>query len=139
MRRQRLETGFSLISAVFLLAILSMLAAFMVSVSGVQHATAALGVRSARAYYAARAGLTWASYQATQDTGCANVDGKSFTIDDPGSSLDGFHVSTTCQMTDHRVGNRVLHFVVLGATATAGTWGSGDYVSRQMRAKLTLP
>jgi len=133
------QAGFSIISAIFLVVILSMLAAFMVSISSVQHTTAALGARSARAYYAARAGLTWATYQAEKDTGCGNVDGKSFTINDPGSTLNGFRVSTACTMTDHQVQNQTLHFVVLSATASAGTWGSGDFVSRRMRAKLTLP
>ena len=65
MRRRTLRTfpdtlrGFALPSALFLLVILAMLGAFMLAVSGMQHAAQAVDVSSSRAYQGARAGIEW--------------------------------------------------------------------------------
>lgn len=57
------QAGFSLVSAIFLLVVLSALGAFMVSFSGVQHTSAARDILGARAYQAARSGIEWGAYQ----------------------------------------------------------------------------
>src|SRR5690606_32400145 len=60
-RRMR---GFSLVTGIFLLVVLSALGAFMVIFTGLQQNTVQVDILGVRAYYAARAGLNWAMYQA---------------------------------------------------------------------------
>lgn len=59
----RLLRGFSVLSAIFLLVVLSALAAFIVNVASSQHMGSALDVQGARVYQAARAGIEWGLYQ----------------------------------------------------------------------------
>lgn len=58
--------GFALISAIFILVVLSALAGFIATVSTTQHAGSALDIMSARAYQSARAGIEWGLFQALQ-------------------------------------------------------------------------
>lgn len=55
--------GFSVLSAIFLLVVLSALAAFIVRVASTQHVGSALDVQGARVYQAARAGIEWGLYR----------------------------------------------------------------------------
>jgi len=59
-RRQR---GLSLITAIFLMVVLAMLGAFMVSITGLQQSSSVLDVQGVRAYEAARAGVEWGAWQ----------------------------------------------------------------------------
>jgi MSHA biogenesis protein MshP len=56
--------GFSLVSAIFLLVVLSALGAYMVIFAGQQQTTIQSDVMGVRAYYAARAGADWAIFRA---------------------------------------------------------------------------
>ena len=55
--------GFALPAAIFVMVVLSALAAFAASLSSLQHMGLALDAQGARAYQAARAGLEWGMYQ----------------------------------------------------------------------------
>jgi len=57
------NSGFSLITAIFLLVILAALGAFILTISGTQQTSSALDVQGSSAYQAARAGIEWGSYQ----------------------------------------------------------------------------
>jgi MSHA biogenesis protein MshP len=62
-RSLRRSAGVGLVTAIFLLVVLSGLAVALVSISGAQNAASALDVQGARAYQAARAGIEWGLYQ----------------------------------------------------------------------------
>src|SRR3989442_6606212 len=57
------QTGFSIIAAIFLLVVLAVLGAFIVSVTGMQQSSGQLDVLGVRAYQSARAGMEWGAYQ----------------------------------------------------------------------------
>lgn len=59
------QRGFSIITAIFLLVVLSFLGVAMVSFSKAQHQSAALDVMGSLAYQAARAGIEWAAFGVT--------------------------------------------------------------------------
>ena len=61
-----MQSGFSLVTAIFLLVILASLGAFIVTISGVQQTSSALDVQGSRAYQAARSGIEWGTYQVLQ-------------------------------------------------------------------------
>lgn len=59
----RLQRGFTMATAIFLIVILSMLGVFIISVTGLQQASQVLDVQGVRAYQSARAGIEWGAYQ----------------------------------------------------------------------------
>jgi len=64
----RLQQGFSIITAIFLLVVLSFLGIAMVSFSTSQHQSAAMDVMGSRAYQAARGGIDWMAVSYTHLT-----------------------------------------------------------------------
>lgn len=84
--------GFALPSAIFLLVILGLLAAFIAQVSTRQHVGHAADVRGSRAALAAQAGVEWGSFRLLRDNSCAAS--SSFNA---GGSLAEFTVTVACQ------------------------------------------
>ena len=66
------ERGAALVTAIFLLVVLAAVGAYMLSVAGVQQSTTNRALLSARAHYAARAGIDWGIHRARNaaDTMC---------------------------------------------------------------------
>ena len=137
------QAGFSIISAIFLLVVLSALAAFIVNISSGQHVSAAADVRGAQAYQAARAGIEWGAYQvldpnsaAASATAAACPGATTF------SPFTGFSVSVTCASSTHTENGNNISVYKFSSVATSGTAGTIDYVQRQMDvtvAKCTDP
>src|SRR4249920_3885069 len=57
------EAGLSLVTAIFLMVVLAMLGAFMLSVTAIQQSSQQFDVQGVRAYQAARAGIEWGAFQ----------------------------------------------------------------------------
>ena len=70
-RRKQFLRGFSLISAIASLTILSLLAAFIISLRNYQDSGLTLDVLGTRAYSAADVGVEWGSYQSLRPGPCA--------------------------------------------------------------------
>lgn len=66
----RLQRGFAIVSAIFLLVVLAALGGFIATVSTTQHIGSAQDFQGTQAYYAARAGSEWGLYQALQTSSC---------------------------------------------------------------------
>ncbi len=66
MMTRRAQTGFAIVSAVFLVVVLSLLGAMMVSMTSTQQVGATRDLLGSRAYFAAKAGIEWGAYQALQ-------------------------------------------------------------------------
>ena len=95
--------GFSLPTAIFLLVILSLLGAFMLSLSTTQSITSAQDVQGARAYRAARGGVEWALYNLKSVTPNACFASPSVFV------IDGFSVSVTCSLPTNDEGGTALY------------------------------
>lgn len=85
------QGGFAIVSAIFLLVVLSLMAAFIAHVSTHQQAGHIADLRGVRAYQAARAGIEWGLYNHTRNLACAATN--SFA---PGGNLAEFTVTVTC-------------------------------------------
>lgn len=118
--------GFSIVTAIFLIVILSALGAFMVVFTGQQQTTIQADVQGVRAYYAARAGIDWAMYRAldpdnTIAPGLPPVFAAcpTGTINTLGGSLSPFTVVVTCAATspDPTEANRTIRVYEITATA----------------------
>ena len=127
------QSGFSIVSAIFLLVVLAALGAFMVTISTVQHTTSTQDLQGARAYQAARAGIEWGSYQILQNASCPASTPLAF-----GGTLAGFAVTVQCisaGWTYTEGGNNVTVYRVI-STANQGTVGSATYVERQLQVTI---
>lgn len=132
MRPEHRQGGFSIVSAIFLLVVLSALGAFMLTFSNVQQMTSAQDVQGARAYQAARAGIEWGAYQILQNSGsCA-----ASTTVPLGGNLAGFTLIVNCSSTNTTEAGNPVNMFQLTSTATAGTIGSTTYIERQVQATI---
>lgn len=124
------ERGFSIVSAIFLLVVLSTLGAFMATFSSVQHVTSALDVRGAQAYQAARAGIEWGTYRVLRNSSCA----ASQVLND----VPGFVVTVGCVASaTYSDGVTPVTAYQITATAGSGTVGGMGYVERQLQATVS--
>lgn len=136
--RLRLQAGFSIVSAIFLLVILAAMGAMIMTFSTVQHATSAQDVQSARAYQAARAGVEWGLYQLLRPAtpGCAAT--TQFSPSAPptlGGELAPFTVTVTCIASSPvNEGGVTTSIYTIESTATFGA-GPGElgFVERRLR------
>jgi MSHA biogenesis protein MshP len=123
--------GFALVSALFLVVILSALGAYLVNIVAVQHATPAMRVRAARADYAARSGMGWAVHRALDAGICADAD---FGLGE--GALEGYTVSVRCSATVHDLSGAATPYYVIDVTAQSGAYDSADFVARSLQAKV---
>ncbi len=136
----RLQRGFSVISAIFLLVVLSFLGVAMVTFSTNQHQSEAMDVLGSRAYQAARAGVEWAAYYVVQSpasapaawAGCAPATPITLAGD-----LAQFTVTVNCSAVPHVEGVSTVWIYDVSSTATlGGPVGSPGYIERQLNVRL---
>ena len=130
------QGGFSLISAIFILVVLSAIGGYMVTIGGTQRTTNIAAIQGARAFQAARSGMEWAITRATIDPDCSNIN-NSFTLNVDG--LNGFKVVLTCAMTQHLEAGNTINIFTLTSQATSGNFGEIDFVRRQLTATISPP
>ena len=150
-------SGFAIVSAIFILVVLTALGAFILSISTSQHVGSALDVQGVRAYQAARAGIEWGLYQ-VESTGAYNFSYGSpptsvgaadpnlracpaspSSFVPPASTLAGFTVTVTCAAASDASGGPTIYSLTAtacnepaaGACPNTGSPGS-YYVERQL-------
>lgn len=135
LNRQR---GFSLITAVFIVVILSAIAAFMVVTSSRSQLQPQQAQLAANTYQAARAGLEWGIYQAivngdVDPNACNSGGGFS------PAGLANYTVTVTCTSSIHRDGGggTDVRIFVVESVATTGTPGGLAFANRRMRATVS--
>jgi len=128
--------GFALVSAVFVMALLALLASVMVSLSTTQQVASTRDLLGTRAYFAAKAGIEWGSYQVLQAGACA----ASSTLPALGGSAAGFTVTVACSAAGpyDEAGSAVQVYTIT-STASTGTAGAPDRAERQLRAVVSTP
>lgn len=129
------QTGFSIVSAIFLLVVLAFLGAAMVTFSTNQQQSAAMDVMGSRAYQAARAGVEWGAYQVLQNAGaCVPT-----TLPALAGTLSGFTVTVTCGATvasEVSAATGIVTVYDLTSTAAQGAVGQPDRVERQIQISI---
>ncbi len=128
MQAYKIQRGFVMLAAIFLVVLLAALGAFMVTFSNTQHLTSALDVQGSRAYWAARTGLEWAAGSSLAVAPTCPASPALLTV-------DGFSVSVTfiCNSYDESG----LSKTVIWMTAIASSGGNvGDlgYIERSLSA-----
>ncbi len=123
----RAQRGFALVTAIFLLVVLAVLGAAMLTFSSAQHVGSAMDVQGARAYQAARAGIEWGAYQALRNGSCAASTNVALA-----GNLAGFSLVVECDDTTYDA----LTAYQITATASAGSTGEISRVERQLQARI---
>lgn len=153
MSAARRSSGFTLISAIFLLVVLAALGVYMVTISGVLQTTTSHAVIAARTYYAAKSGLEWAinravntgtgGASATPLLACAPSSTSTITTTLPDdASLPNIIIRITCNYSRHDEGgggtiNRPFNVLVITSTAEYGAFGNPDYARRRLEATVS--
>jgi len=127
------QAGFSIVMAIFILVVLSLLGGYMVKLSGVQHATSVFSIQGARAYQSARAGVGWAIARVSAGGVCSDVTSASpLTFTD----INGFSVSLACSSQSFSEGtdNPVIYKIT--ALSEFGVYSSANYISRRIEVSI---
>ena len=128
------QTGFAIVSAIFLLVVLAALGGFMLTFSSVQQTTVGQDVLGVRAYQAARTGIEWGAYQivnggpscvASTTLGALNADLAPYTV-----------VVTCTTFTPANENGAAVTMYQITSTATRGAVGTPLYVERRLTATL---
>ena len=128
---KKVQSGFSLITAIFLLVVVAGLVAYMTNIRVVQQTTLVYGVQGARANLAARSGVEWGIFQSIVNGSCAG----STSFADP--AFAGFDIEVRCVQTTHIEGTTPVDTYQLTAIASSGSYGSLDYVQRRIQATVS--
>jgi MSHA biogenesis protein MshP len=150
MLRRKMQQGFSLVTAIFLLVVLAGLGAAMVTLLAVQYQSSALDISGSRAYQAARAGIEWSAFQIVQSSVAAPPSGAggfaalcqaaatSSSVSLAGT-LSGFSVNVSCNAASavENASTVWTYGITSTATGIAGAApGSPNYVERQMTVTI---
>jgi MSHA biogenesis protein MshP len=134
---KKLNRGFTLITALFLLVVVALLSVYMINLRSVQQSTIVFGLQGARAMQAAQTGLEWGVYDAINNN-CASAPSTFNVVGVP--ALESFSIQVTCVFSDHTEGTAPADTIttyVLTSTAQTGTYGTLDYVYRSVRATVS--
>ena len=130
--RYRANHGFSLVSALFVLVVLTTLGTYMVSVSSVQHMETAFSLEGARAEYAALSAMEWAVNRVRSTDTCLTIPTQ-FTT-------SGFTTTVTaCNAQAVTEGAASFNVFDLQVSATRGTFGTPSHVFRRLRVTVQGP
>jgi MSHA biogenesis protein MshP len=129
--RRRAVRGYALVPAIFLIVVLSALAAWAVRLNVQQQQTVDLALLGSRALSAANAGVEWGAWRALNGACAAG------TLPMTEGALNGFEVAVTCTATTFVEGSATVAAYTIDSIATAGRYGAPGYVRRSVRVTLT--
>lgn len=122
--------GFSLISTLFLLVVVSGLASYLVNLSVAQQYSTALTVSALRGRHAALSGLEWVAYRINNVSSSCPAVPSNLTI-------EGFSVTlTNCTQSVVTEGLSSYKLFDVTVSAERGAFGDADYVNHAIRATL---
>jgi MSHA biogenesis protein MshP len=123
------------VPVLFLIVIVSALAAVALHVSLGQQQTVTVALQESRALAAARAGIEWMNYTVQPTLG--NGSCTSGTLHLSEGALNGFTVTVTCTSASFTDGNGTFQSYNIASTASSGTYGTSDFVQRTVQATFT--
>ena len=127
------QKGFTLVMAIFILLVTSLLGIYMLRMSAVELDTSNYAFQGARAYQAARAGIEWAVADILNGGNCTQVSAQTamtFT------GINGFTVSLSCSSQTFSEGSLNPIVYTITATSQYGVFSASNYASRQITITL---
>lgn len=125
----RQQRGLSILTAIFMLVLFGMLAAFMVSMTNTSNITSAQDIQGSRAYHAAHAGFEWGLSQTPTCAAPAALPGP----------IGEFTVVVGCTAFGpyDEAGDRFCLYRVTATASTGAAVGSPGFIERQVRGSIT--
>ncbi|OUR71978.1 hypothetical protein A9Q78_08175 [Methylophaga sp. 41_12_T18] len=121
------QKGITLIGAIFVLVIVSLLGQYLLNVTSTQRQTSLLTLQSARAYQAASAGIEWGVERIINGSGSCNAS------TELSPAISNFTTTITCNSLGEYDENSIITKVYkVTSTSEYGNYGQLDYVSRQL-------
>jgi MSHA biogenesis protein MshP len=130
MKRRSNSTGGALITAIFLIVVLTALGVAVSKLSNITQDTATKANLSAKVYYGAKAGVEWGIQQAI----AAGWDCTAAGTPAMSGALSDVAVTVACTRSTHGLGNLVYYIT---SRATTGTVGGINYAERRMEATVS--
>ena len=122
--------GFTLISTLFLLVVVSSLAAYLVNISTAQHLGSALTLSSLRGRHAALSGIEWVAHRILNVANTCPPVPTTMTI-------EGYSVQlSACSAVDIIEAGSSYRLFDVTVNASRGSFGDADYVNLAVRATL---
>ena len=128
------ERGFSLVSALFVLIVVSLAGAAMLNLVATERRSSTLSLLGTRAYFGAHAGVNWAANKIGSDPTICPAPVTVFNLTE--GALAGYRVSVACNLSDHLEGLVTSNVFRIVSTAELGVFGQPDYVSRRLEATI---
>ena len=136
---RRVQKGFSLVTAIFLLVVLAALGAAMMTFFTSQQQSSALDVLGSRAYHASRTGIEWGAYQILRNNGGCAAASQTLSAGTLAGTLSVFDIQVACTATAHSevtATNGNITVFSITSTATRGAAGQADFVERQLQVTI---
>jgi MSHA biogenesis protein MshP len=128
------QKGFTIVQAIFVLVVLGMLGAYMVTMSTVQQATSTQALMQTRAYQAARAGLEWGIVKALDDEA-----GDTFAVDGTSCVVEVTINSDPENPYKEGVDEfNIYHITANAAYPDIGAIENPDFVSRRLKVTMMV-
>ena len=128
------QSGFTLITALFLLIVVALLSVYLVTFRNVQQSTVFYAQQGARAMQAAHAGIEWGIYESVVNGNC--IANPPFTAS--GNTLSAYNITVNCTSSAHDEAGVPIITYVLTSSAQTGNYGTLDYVYRSLRATVSI-
>jgi MSHA biogenesis protein MshP len=126
----KIQHGFTLVSAIFILLVFGLLGGYMLRTSAIQLDTTNYALQGARAYLVAKAGADWAIANIVNYGGtCTQVNAQTamnFT------GINGFTVGLSCTSQTYSEGAVSGTIYTITALSQYDSYSAGDYTARQV-------
>jgi len=138
------QNGFAIVSAIFILIILSLIGTYIVSISTLNQESGAITTQGVRAYYAAKSGLEWGTYKVapSSTSGGAppyNCPASPTTLTFTQGGLNNLSATVICTSSSFNEDGQSYNVFQLNSTGQFSTAGNSDYASRQLYATIIQP
>ena len=124
------QRGVSIVAALFLIVVLAALSLFAMRIGAAGDQDTVAVVLQDRAEAAARSGIEYGAYRAVN--GNCNSGTPTWTVPLNEGMLVGFTAVVSCIGTQHTHNGAPYWTYLITSTATKGTYGTADYVRRQI-------
>lgn len=125
----RQQSGLSLITAIFIVVGLALIALFVVRSVGMQQAQNNQALVGLRADYAARAGLEWGAARALLSV--SNCGGSNML------NIEGVDVTVVCDLVDVTEAGATYQVFSIQSDAHSGVQGEPEFAQRRLTARFT--
>ena len=135
--KTRRQNGFSIVSAIFLVVVIALIAGFLVSIGSVQQATSAFSIVATRAHFAALSGVEWSVHQVLANPLAPTCFASPTSFNLGGAGTGNFVITAECTEAEVTEGPDDYSVFDLDVTAEFGVSGQEDYFRRKISASVS--